>query len=341
MTAKRRRLLFGTGTLLAGLLAALALLLWGLPALILDRVQARAHDLGGGHHGRVERVSISLLPPGYRLHGVQVQQGERGGDETLLRTGESAVRLHPLSRRAEVRVLGLMLNLDADSAAPQLGAGVDWRACLDALAPESAVVSVEMPDVHLRLRLSGLKRSPVDVDRLRVTLTGLERQPSTQQPAPARISASGRLLGHAALQLEGVFDPEQQMQRLNVQLRVEAIELARLDSFARHWGGIDFERGQAEAELRLSSRATRVRGRLTLHLQDVDVFSASEDLGRDRDGVLRATRELLAAGGAMLAADRGGFDLERSVDEPLDLPADNFAGLLEVLVQGLTALPPH
>jgi hypothetical protein len=236
---------------------------------------------------------------------------------------------------------GLRLHLVAsDRGVEQLGEGVAWRHFLDELAPGFAVRRVAASDAQIELRLPGLAHAPLPFDHVEFELDGLDAQPSDARPAPASISATARLLAHAPVQFNGVFDPDGTMQRLNAEIRIDAIDLARLDPYTRFWRGIDFEAGSATAALRFTAQDGRVRGRFETHLRDIDVFDANEDLGRDGDGLLRAARELFVGGGAASMARDGRLDIEQSIDSRIELPDDNLEGLRAVLAHLLISIEP-
>lgn len=316
------------------LLAAAMLLHALLPGRILARYHALSLDMGAGHRGVASHVSVRWLDPGYSLHGVRIV---RADEPPLVQASEVRIRLHPIARDSQIAVHGLELDLDADT--PRLGAGIAWRGFLEALAPRLDPVSVDVVQARMRLRLEGMAQAPIDIDALDLRIEGLTQAPAPGQPAPARIAGQARLLQHAPMRIEGVFDPDGRMQRLNLKLVFDDVDLSQLDAYARLWRGIDFERGRAQGELRLSSHETRVRGGLVAALRNVDVFDAREDLGRDGDGLLRAARELLFGGGAAVASGGGPLRIEQRFDVQVALAEDNFEGLRAVLEAGLTALP--
>jgi hypothetical protein len=316
------------------LLTGVFLLQAWLPGRILARYHALSLDMGAGHRGAAGHVKLDWFAPGYSLHEVRIT---RDAGPPLLEARELRIRLHPLGGDSEVSVHGLALDLDA--GADRLGAGVPWRRYLDALAPRFAPSSVELVDARILLRLEGIAQAPIEIDALDLRLDGLDLTPDASRPAPARITGEARLLQHAPLRVEGVFDPAGPMQRLNLKLSFDALALERLDPYARLWRGIDFEAGRGAGELRLSSSDTRVRGGLVATLTDVDVFDAREDLGRDGDGLLRAARELIAGGAAVLGSGGGPLRVEQALDRQVPLAEDNFEGLRAVLEAGLAALP--
>ena len=186
----------------------------------------------------------------------------------------------------------------------------------------------------------GLEALASTLDRFAFQLKGLSESPSDARPAPASIEANGRLLGHAAVELHGIFDPQGSMQRLNAEIRIDGIALPQLDPYARYWRGVDFEAGNASAVLRFTAQDGRARGRFVAHQRDIDVFDAKEDLGRDGDGLLHAARELFAAGGAAAMARDGRLDIEQVIDVRVELPDDNFDGLRGVLASVVISIEP-
>lgn len=336
--AKRKMIAAGAALLLAMLVFAVLYAL--LPGLLLERYRREVADLGD-YHGRAERVDVSLAGLRYRLHGVRIERRDGAPDQPLLQA-EVETRLYPLQRRSEVHVHALQLHLhDAGVAGrSQLGEGVPWRHLLDALAPSMLPVSrVELRDASLSVTTPRAPHAPIRIDQLHATLSGLTDATDARHPMPASIQAEARALAHAPLSLRVHFDPSGPMRRMQMQLQVAPIELSRLDPWADAWGGIDFERGVARAQLQLGSIGAQVDGGLQLTLDDVDVFDARRDLRGDGDGVLRAARELLFGAGAALATSRGGpLEIERDVAAEIALPQDNLDGLRAALVAGLQAL---
>jgi hypothetical protein len=332
----RTRLFAGVLLIVVASVAAVA---WWLPGGILDRYHRISATMGDDYQGQAGDATVHLR--GYSLHDVVVVRRDDAIQTPLIRAREVRVNLDPLRRRADVVVDGLQLHLVASGdGVEQLGAGVPWRRLLDELTPGFSTHRIVASDATAELKLPGLGHAPLPVDQLRFTLEGLDERPTETRPAPARITATGRMLHHATLELEGIFDPDERMQRLNAELRIEAIELARLDAYARFWRGIDFEAGTATASLRLTAQDGRTRGRFVASLRDIDVFDAREDLGRDGDGLLHAARELLTAGGAALSASDGRLEIDQTLDVRIELPEDNLDGLRAILAQSLVSIEP-
>lgn len=335
MRRSRLRLVAGILLLLGGV-GGIAT--WWLPHHLLARYLRVTAVMGDDYRGQA--AGAHLLPSGYALREVVVGRRDERGDVPLIRVQELRVRLEPLARRARVELDGLQLQLVAPGAGPaQLGAGVAWRRFLDELAPGFAVDQVRAADARLELHLPALESAPLQLDLRELTLAGLDARPSPGRPAPARIEVRGRMLGHARVELDGVFDPDAQMQRFNAELRIDALDLPRLDAYARYWRGIDFEAGRGTARLRFTAQDGRVRGRFVAVLDDVDVFDAREDFGRDGDGLLAAARELVAGG---VAATRGRrLEVEQTLDARIELPEDNLEGLRAVLEIAFASLGPR
>lgn len=335
MNRSRLRLLIVTASI--AVVAALAIGWAWLPGTILDRYLRISAAMGEDYRGRAEAVELHWL--GYSLRDVVVERRDRAIETPLVRVREVRVQLDPFARRAAVELEGLRLHLVAPgNGAMQLGERVPWRHFLDQLAPGFAMHRIRGADAELELRLAGLADAPLRVDRFTFALDALDAVPSDEQPAPARIDAHARLLDHASLDLDAVFDPEGTMRRLNADLRLDDLDLPRFDAYARFWHGVDFESGRGTARLRFTTQDGHARGRFVATLTQVDVFDAGEDLGRDGDGLLAAARDLLA-GGAAVARD-GRLQVEQPLDARIELPDDNLEGLQAVLALALASVQP-
>lgn len=333
----RSRIRLAVGTLLLVAAAGLAIAWAWLPRTILDRYQRISATMGEDYRGRADAVHLQWR--GYALRDVVVERRDGAIETPLIRVREVRVRLDPVARRATVELEGLRLHLVAPgNGTAQLGERVPWRQFLDELAPGFTMHRVSAAEAELELRLPGLAHAPLHVDQLAFVLDALDAVPTAQKPAPARIDAHARLLEHASVDLQAVFDPEDRMQRLNADLRLADLDLPRFDAYARFWRGVDFESGRGTAQLRFTAQDGRARGRFVATLTGVDVFDAREDLGRDGDGLLAAARDLFA-GGAAVARD-GRLQVEEPLDARVDLPDDNLEGLQAVLALALTSIEP-
>lgn len=324
----------------AALLAAVALQVL-LPGWILQRYLHGVADLGR-YTGTAGSAQLTMLPPGYRLSGVRFHLRE-GPDGADLLQADLQVRLHPLRGSSEVRVDALRMQLvDRGAAqASQLGEGIPWRRLLDALAPASLPVErVQLDDATLEIRLASAPDAPIVLAPLQARIEGLRRTPDARTPMPAQVQAAGRLLDHAPLSLRMHFDPDGPMQRMQARIEVADLALARLDPWADAWGGVDFEAGRAAVSLEFGSVESRLDGTLQLALVDVQVFDARRDLGRDRDGPLRAARELLAGAALQLRTRSGELRSQRPLQARFTVPEDNLEGLALALVEGLKSLEP-
>lgn len=268
---------------------------------VLKNVVNRQLATMGTYHGRIADLDLSLWRGAYRLEGLRITK--QGVPVPLLDAPDVEVLI---SWRALFRG-SVVAEVDFDrptvhfvdgrtEAESQTGAGVDWRASLDALVP----ISIDEIRIHAGTVVfhNFVSDPPVDLRATAVearidNLTNV-RDESGQRVAG--LTARGRLLGDAAMELDARFDPFGRMDEFDLALRVLDIDLTRLNDLAQAYANIDVESGSGELVLELEAVDGRLSGYAKPLFHGLKIFSWREDVGKGGKNPFRIAWEALVQG---------------------------------------------
>jgi len=173
----------------------------------------------------------------------------------------------------------------------QTGAGVSWRRSLDELAP-LAIGTLRIERGTLSFRNFG-SNPPVD---LRTTDVQALLQPLDGDSAQITLTGSGP--GAARLEAKGSMDPRGQPERLDLNLQIRGLELARVNALMLAYYNLDVSSGSGDLTLKLAVRDGRLRGYAEPRFHDLKLLGGHGGPSQQRDNPFHVLREAIA--GALL-----------------------------------------
>ncbi len=254
----------------------------------------------GEYGGHVEKVRLHLWRGAYSIEGLQIEK----------RTGKVPVPLLDAPRAnltvnwralfhgtiaARVTFESPVINfVDAkEDAAAQSAKGVDWRAQMEELLPiRLDEVLIHDGTVHFRNFSTHPKVDIVAtaVEGRVVNLTNVRGE----HERAAELQFAATVLDDAALQSTAKFDPLGKLDDFAFSLKVDRIELKRLNDLLQAYAKVDVESGEGEFVMELEARNGQLKGYAKPLFRDVQVFSWKHDVEQQGDNPLRAAWEALA-----------------------------------------------
>ena len=180
-----------------------------------------------------------------------------------------------------------------DSAAAQSAKGVNWREQLEDLLPiRLDEVLVRNGTVHFR-NFSSKPKVDLVATEVEARVLNLSNA-RDEQEEPRNWNSRRLVLGDAPVQSTAKFDPLGKLDDFAFSMKVDRIELKRLNDLLQAYAKVDVESGEGEFVMELEARDGQLHGYAKPLFRDVHVFSWKQDVEEKGDDPLRAAWEALA-----------------------------------------------
>lgn len=259
-------------------------------------------DHMGDYHGHVASVDLHLWRGAYSVHELQIEK--RTGkvpvpllDAPLVDLTLSWHALFNGAVAARVTFESPEINFvdAASSASAQSGKGVNWRAQLEGLMPiRLDEVLVHDGRVHFR-NFSTNPKVDLEATSVEARVLNMSNDQDTSR-RPAEMELSAKVLGDAPLQSTAQFDPLGKLDDFKFSMKIEGIELRRLNKLLQAYAKIDAESGKGDFVMELEASKGQLQGYAKPLFQDVQIFSWKQDIEQQGDNPFRAAWEALADG---------------------------------------------
>lgn len=131
----------------------------------------------------------------------------------------------------------------------------------------------------------------IELDRMHVLGTNLTNSRRLSKSLVAHIAITGRALNSAPFESQIDLDPSTHRATFNLDARMEAVPLVKLNDFAKAYGNFTFEKGTLTVAAELAASDGKLTGYIKPLLDDIAII----DL-RDADKPLKLAWESLVAG---------------------------------------------
>lgn len=300
-----RHRLRNTGIAILSLLLLLVAVRIAMTPLLLRFVNQKLDELPE-YSGRIEDVDLHLLRGAYRIEGMVLEKrsGKISTPFFKARSVDLSVAWRDLFDGAlvgEIDVLGPELNFVA--APPKAGpeakreqgqTGIDgsWTGKVEDLFPfEIHRFRIREGQVHYR---DPHRKPKVDIhlDHLEAEARGLTNARGSSRDLPARFNATGRAMGHAALEVEMRMAPLAESPTFDLNAQLTGLRLPELNDFFRAYANVDVEGGTFNLYTEAAAADGRFKGYAKPLLKDLQVL----DLEGEEDGPLKLMWEAVVAG---------------------------------------------
>lgn len=274
-----------------------------LPYVVKDYLN-RKMDHMGDYHGHVADVDLHLWRGAYSLGELRIEKvnGKVPVPFFDARTMDIAISWRALTHgtvRARVEFDHASLNFvdGSSSASGQAGKGVDWRQQLEGLLPirlDELTVHNSQVTFHNFSSHPKVDLKMTDVEATALNLSNADRSHGSRV---ATFHATAKVLGDAPMTADASFDPlDAKMQDFTFDLRVNDIQLQRLNDLARAYAKLDFAGGHGTFVMQLQAHDGQLNGYAKPLLHDVKIFSWKQDVEQDKENPLQVAWEAVASG---------------------------------------------
>lgn len=301
-----------------------------LPGIVRDTLNESMANMGDSYRGEVEDVDLAVWRGAATLKNVSIHKIQDNEQVPFFRTPEAdlSLRWAPLFKEQilaiKVHLLEPELNfVDApDEAEDQYGDEVDWRDTVKEL------LQVDIDEFHYdngRVHFRNFSSDPpvnVYASAVNVMVYNLTNADDKDGTRDARIEGTAQFLDHAPLELQANFDPLLRLEDFDARLRLEGLDLTRLNDFAAAYGNFDFEAGKGEVVMEVEAEDSQLSGYIKPLMRDVQVFDFEQDIQDEDKGFFRGIWEALVHGGEEILSNPSAdqfatrIELQGSLNDP-------------------------
>jgi hypothetical protein len=298
-TGMFRRLKTGPKVLIALVILVIGLRL-ALPYIVLRYLNRTLADLGD-YTGRVEDVNIALLRGAYQIEGLTIEKidGEHRQPFLLIPLMDLSVEWKSLFKGAIVGEIEtyrpeLHFSFSKNEADRQTGEEVDWVTLVKELMPiQINRFAVYDGQVAMLSLFDGVKED-VALKGLQAEIRNIRNVDEVAKPLPSPVVATGDVPGYGGtLKFNADFNLLKDLPDFDYDLRFDNLQLTKLNGLAKHYTGVDFERGTVSLYSEMAMREGQFNGYFKPLTNDMKIFGWNEGDGRT---VGQFFKELLAEG---------------------------------------------
>jgi len=176
-------------------------------------------------------------------------------------------------------------------ASAQTGANADWRDTVRQLFP-LRIDRLSITDGQVHFADLGAK-PPVDlyVSQIQGEADNLTNSEAVSKSLVATIHATGRPMDLGKAEVNVELDPYAEQPTFNLDFKMNAIELTKVNDFLRAYGKFDVESGTMDAYAEIAAKEGRFDGYVKPVLHDVKVMKLGEEIKRDHDSPVHVAWE--------------------------------------------------
>lgn len=278
---------------------------------------ASPHPVGKGTL-TARDVALAPLAPSVRPIGVELAGGTLGAD---VQVEYATKKTHVVVE--DVTIDGAKIDYVQQSRKDEERLDAATRAATDATAAPAVQVDVEQARLRgATLGFSDRTTEPpfrLFVAKTDITVRNFSNQTSERQ---GTASLKGRFMDSGPLTIDSTFASGRKTPEFTLALRLEQVDLVRLNDLLRARGSIDVNRGQLSFFTELAVRDGRVDGYAKPLFAGMDVYDAEQD--KD-DNILRKAWEAMAGAAATVLENRPRDEVATRADlsGPIENPNAN------------------
>jgi len=256
-----------------------------LPGLIKKHVN-RTLDRLPGYGGRVDDIDVHLWRGAYKAQGIALvkEEGETTVPFVSVEALDLSVQWRELFRGslvAEIDALHPEINFVGGKPAEAQGVkgqkAEDWRETVKKLFP-LRINRFVVRDGAVRFRNFN-SRPPVDVrlDGVQVEANNLTNSEEKSDELMARFTARGRPMGRGSFDLRLKMNPLADVPTFDMDTTLKDLSLPALNTFFRHYAGIDVQGGTLSLYSEATARDGKFRGYVKPIIKDLNVLNSKKE----------------------------------------------------------------
>jgi len=271
-------------------IAFIALLLVGLiagriylPIWVTDYVNKTLANIPG-YTGSISDVDISLYRGAYTIYDLKLNRKVKDIPTPFLdfKKSDLSVEWRALLRGelvGEATLFQPTINFATgkSGATSQTGANTDWTVPIKELMPLD-INFVEIRDGTIAYKdFSTKPEVDLSIYNLNARVTNLRNVEDKNAALPSDLHASGTSVGKGKLNIDGKMNILKRIPDMDIQAKLESVNLPSMNSYARAFAGIDFNSGNLNVYSDLNVKDGRVSGFVKPLATDIDLIDHTDD----------------------------------------------------------------
>lgn len=246
------------------------------------------------YKGKIDGVEISLWRGAYAVRGIYISKAVGNVPVPLLKADRLELALEWRSLLhgeavGKIAIHGLELNFvdSAQSTGRQTGSEGAWTGLLADLFP-FRINSAEVIGGRLNLRTyDGGVPINVFLSNLNITVADLSNVRKETRPLVASIHASALAMGQSKCECHIQLDPSSYHPTFQLSARMLGLDVTLINSFATHYGAMDFERGWFDFVLETEAKEGLINGYAKALFRDLQILDIKHDFrnGKILEGI--------------------------------------------------------
>lgn len=260
-----------------------------------------------GYSGSIADIDLNLYRGAYRVEGLSLHQTNDSISTPFVTidTLDLAVDWQALfdgKIAGEVLIVSPTLNfvMEKEGEQEQTGEDTDWVAALEDLMPLT-VNRFEITNGTISYKDPSVKPDvDVAVEKLHLLAKNLSNVQDSLQELPASVVATATSIGGGKLDLDMKMNILQQIPEFDAQLKFMSVDLTQVNDFIKAYGNFDVKAGTFSLISEMKVDDGKISGYLKPFFENLDVFSAEQDLVKEKGFFRKAWEALVGAGAEIL-----------------------------------------
>lgn len=275
---RRDKILISVGVIAAVLIIARAALpIW------MERFMNEQLAALEGYDGRVEDVDFALWRGGFGVDNLRIVRTTADLETPFFDCDRLDVTIEWRSlMRGRLAAKGMairpVVNLvqAKTKEESQMGTETRWPTQLANLYPFE-INTFEIVDGTITFRAPGIQtEDALTAEHVNAIVSNLRNVNDANTEAFARFESKARVLGEAAVSINGALDPLAQQPTFDVNMTLEKVQLAELNPWLREFLKADAQAGTFQLYLELAAAEGAFKGYAKPLMQDVDMYGTQE-----------------------------------------------------------------
>ncbi|MGE0754075.1 MAG: DUF748 domain-containing protein [Alphaproteobacteria bacterium] len=231
-----------------------------------------------GHIGSVADLDIHLYRGAYTIHQLQVRKLKSGIPEPFIDIGSTdlSIQWGALFKGRIVSDVH-MVKPELNFAASQTGKETNWMEPIRELMPiDINIVTIKDGNVAYR-DYSASPDVNMFIHNVQGELRNLQNVEDKKNALPSSISIRGTSIGGGALSLQGNMNVLKPVMDMDMNIKLDNMDLTAVNDYTNHAAGIDFVKGKLSVYSEVIVKDKQLSGYVKPLASDIEVVSLKQD----------------------------------------------------------------
>lgn len=287
--------------ILLGIIVILVIARLLLPYFVLRYVNKTLANMDG-YTGHVSDVDIALYRGAYQIDSINIRKvnGKIEKPFIMIPKMDLSVEWNSLFKGKLVAVVEcyrpeINFAFSQDESASQTGTENDWTQVIKDLLPMN-INRFRVVDGTVNLtNVVSQPSTDLSMKNFQLEIANIRNVVQNDNKFPSPVRATGDLPGYGGtMTFEADMQLLKKMPDFNYNLKINDLQLTKLNALATRYGNIDFEKGTLDLVSEMKMEDGKIQGYLKPLTHDMQIFEWNEG---DNRTVTKFVRELIAEGG--------------------------------------------